>query len=52
MLGTTGGRILGPSGSQTHRNLWHPPAAGRALEFQTNGEGMCIFIIISLSQNY
>lgn len=46
MLGTTGGRFLGPSGSHPHRNLW-PPA--RALEFQTNGEGKQIFIHIESS---
>lgn len=39
MLGATGGRFLGPSGSQPHRNLWPPHAAGRTLEFQTSGEG-------------
>lgn len=38
MLGTTGGRFLGPSGSQPHRNLW-PLHSGRGLDFQTNGEG-------------
>lgn len=50
MLGTTGGRFMGPSGSsqlQLHRNpLWPPltaAAAGRSLEFQTNGEGQLLF---------
>ncbi|KAJ6624627.1 hypothetical protein Bhyg_16455, partial [Pseudolycoriella hygida] len=37
MLGTTGGRFLGPSGSQPHRSLW-PLHSGRGLDFQTNGE--------------
>lgn len=51
MLGTTGGRFLGPSGSQPHRNLW-PLHSGRGLDFQTNGEGLynyfflCLFSII------
>lgn len=42
MLGTTGGRFLGPSGSQPHRNLW-PLHSGRGLDFQTNGEGMLCY---------
>ncbi|KAG4072064.1 hypothetical protein HA402_015563 [Bradysia odoriphaga] len=37
MLGTTGGRFLGPSGSHPHRNLW-PLHSGRGLDFQANGE--------------
>lgn len=54
MLGTTGGRFLGPSGSQPHRNLW-PLHSGRGLDFQTNGEGMyhnyycVIFLVVQLN---
>lgn len=41
MLGTTGGRFQGPSGSQVHhRTLWPPPLhPTRSLDFQQNGEG-------------
>lgn len=48
MLGTTGGRFLGPSGSQPHRNLW-PLHTGRGLDFQTNGEGMYIHFVHFIS---
>ncbi|XP_055676590.1 protein winged eye isoform X2 [Lutzomyia longipalpis] len=38
MLGTTGGRFMGPSGSShAHGSLW-PPTTGRSLELQSNGE--------------
>jgi len=46
MLGTTGGRFMGPSGSHTHRNLWPPTTIPRPLDLQTNGEGKIIIIII------
>ncbi|GAB0099240.1 Protein winged eye [Sergentomyia squamirostris] len=38
MLGTTGGRFMGPSGSShTHGSLW-PSTTGRSLELQANAE--------------
>lgn len=46
MLGTTGARFQGPSGSQVHhRNLWPPPLhPTRSLDFQQNGEGNYLYL--------
>lgn len=51
MLGTTGGRFQGPSGSQTHRNLWPSSHIGRSLEFQSNGEGKVRFCLSNLKKH-
>ncbi|XP_059621310.1 protein winged eye isoform X2 [Phlebotomus argentipes] len=37
MLGTTGGRFMGPSGSSHTRGSIWPPTTGRSLELQSNG---------------